>query len=109
MRKAAVRYGKRTAARIRAIRRKAADWKRRARRALTLALVTAGMAAAPSLAQAQLGQTAMAPTGGIINRAAAGFQGLNENGPGWLYYGINAADRGLGYYGGYMTLGGFIP
>ena len=109
MRKAAVRYGKRTAARIRAIRRKAADWKRRARRALTLALVTAGMAAAPELTHAQTGQSAMAPTGGLVNQALTAFRGANENGPGWLYYGINAADRGLGYNGGYMTLGGFIP
>ena len=109
MRTAAVRYGKRTAARIRAIRRKAAEWKRLARRALTLAMVTAGLAAAPSPANAQMGQMGMAPTGGIVNRAVAGVQGLNENGPGWLYYGLNAADRGLGYNGGYMTLGGFIP
>jgi hypothetical protein len=56
-----------------------------------------------------MGQTAMTPTGGIANRAVQGFQNLNENGPGWLYYGINAADRGLGYQGSYMTLGGFIP
>ncbi len=26
-----------------------------------------------------------------------------------MYYGLNAADRGLGYQGSYMTLGGFIP
>lgn len=109
MSKSAVRYGKRTAARLQAIRRKAAEWKRRARRALTLALVTAGVAAAPSLAEAQMGQMGMAPTGGVLNRAVAGFQGLNQNGPGWMYYGINAADRGLGYNGSYMTLGGFIP
>jgi hypothetical protein len=32
----------------------------------------------------------------------------NSN-PGWLYYGVNGADRGLGYVGSYMTLGGFIP
>jgi hypothetical protein len=51
----------------------------------------------------------MAPAGGLANRAVAGFTGLNENGPGWLYYGVNAADRGLGYNGSYMTLGGFIP
>ena len=56
-----------------------------------------------------MGQTAMPATGGVINRAAAGWQGLNDNGPGWLYYGLNAADRGLGYNGSYMTLGGFIP
>jgi hypothetical protein len=55
------------------------------------------------------GQMGMAPAGGIVNRAVAGFQALDENGPGWLYYGINAADRGLGYNGSYFTLGGFIP
>lgn len=109
MSKSAVRRGKRTSARLQAIRRRAAEWQRRARRALTLALVTAGVAAAPSLAEAQMGQMGMAPTGGIINRAASSFQGLNENGPGWMYYGINAADRGLGYNGSYMTIGGFIP
>jgi hypothetical protein len=99
----------RAASRLKAVVRRAADYRRRARRALTLALVAAGTAAAPSLAFAQMGQTAMAPTGGIVNRAATGFQNLNANGPGWLYYGINAADRGLGYRGSYMTLGGFIP
>jgi hypothetical protein len=101
--------GKRAAARIRAIRRRAAAWRRRARRALTLAAVTAGLAFAPSGAEAQMGQTAMAPSGGLVNRAVQGFQNLDANGPGWLYWGINAADRGLGYNGSYMTLGGFIP
>ncbi|MBM4021957.1 MAG: hypothetical protein FJ284_06920 [Planctomycetes bacterium] len=76
---------------------------------MTLTLVAAGMAAAPSWAEAQMGQMGMAPTGGIVNRAVGSIQGLNVNGPGWLYYGINAADRGLGYNGSYMTLGGFIP
>jgi hypothetical protein len=58
-------------------------------------------------AQAQYGQTAMAPAGGVVNQA---MQGLGTAGlPGWMYYGINAADRGLGYNGSYMTLGGFIP
>ena len=51
----------------------------------------------------------MAPGAGIVNRAVGGLQGLNQNGPGWLYYGVNGADRGLGYNGSYMTLGGFIP
>jgi len=108
-RKAVNRFGKRAAARLRAIRLRAAEWKRRARRAATLALLATGMAAAPSFAEAQTGQMAMAPAGGIVNRAVAGFQGLNLNGPGYLYYGLNAADRGLGYNGSYMTLGGFIP
>jgi hypothetical protein len=103
------RYGKRTAARIRSIRIRAAAWQRQARRAVTLAVISAGAAAAGPLAHAQVGQTAMAPATGVVNRAVAGLQELNQNGPGWLYYGINAADRGLGYNGSYMTLGGFIP
>ncbi len=70
--------------------------------ALTLLLVCAGPAAF-----AQFGQSAMAPGGGVVNQA---MQGLGSAGlPGWMYYGINAADRGLGYNGSYMTLGGFIP
>ncbi len=103
------RYGKRTAARIRSIRSRAATWQRRARRAVTLAVISAGAAAAGPLAHAQVGQTAMAPATGVVNRAVAGLQELNQSGPGWMYYGINAADRGLGYNGSYMTLGGFIP
>ena len=110
MSKKAIRsLGKRASSRLRAIRQRAADWRRRARRAVALAAITGGMAFAPSLAEAQMGQAAMAPAGGIVNRAVNGFQQLNANGPGYLYYGINAADRGLGYNGSYMTLGGFIP
>ena len=103
------RHGKRAAARLRAIRRRAAKWKRRARQAVTLALIAATTAGAPSIANAQMGQMGMAPATGVGNRAAAAFRGLNENGPGVLYYGINAADRGLGYQGSYMTLGGYVP
>jgi hypothetical protein len=103
------RHGKRAAARLRAIRRRAAKWKRRARQAVTLGLIAATTAGAPSIADAQMGQMGMAPATGVGNRAAAAFQGLNENGPGVLYYGINAADRGLGYQGSYMTLGGYVP
>ncbi|MFM9059521.1 MAG: hypothetical protein ACKOSQ_10420 [Planctomycetaceae bacterium] len=106
---AAKRLGKRAAARIRSIRRRAAAWRLRARRALTLATLTAGMSLAPSFAEAQMGQSAMAPTGGLVNRAVQGFKNLDANGPGYLYYGVNAADRGLGYQGSYMTLGGFVP
>jgi hypothetical protein len=72
-------------------------------------VMAAALAWSGGMASAQLGQMSMAPAGGIVNGAVAGFKGLNENGPGWLYYGINAADRGLGYNGSYMTLGGFIP
>jgi len=56
-----------------------------------------------------MGQTAMAPAGGVVGRAIGGVRNLSENGPGVLYYGVNAADRGLGYVGSYMTLGGFVP
>jgi hypothetical protein len=103
------RWSKRSAMRLRGFRDRVSRWQARARRAATLALVTAGIAATPTLLHAQMGQTAMAPAGGIVNRAVSGFQGLNDNGPGVLYYGINAADRGLGYLGSYMTLGGFVP
>ncbi|MEX0670339.1 MAG: hypothetical protein WD060_07780 [Pirellulales bacterium] len=75
---------------------------------MAVAMIGTGIAAA-SPAWAQMGQAAMAPAGGVVNRAVQGFQGLNENGQGILYYGINAADRGLGYQGSYMTLGGFVP
>jgi hypothetical protein len=56
-----------------------------------------------------MGQAATAPTGGLVNRAVTRLQDLEANGPGWLYYGLNGADRGLGYNGSYMTLGGYIP
>ena len=46
---------------------------------------------------------------GFANRAVGRLADINLNGPGYLYYGVNAADRGLGYIGSYMTLGGFIP
>jgi len=69
----------------------------------------AAVAVACRGADAQMGQMGMAPATGIANRAVAGFAGANQNGPGWLYYGVNGADRGLGYNGSYMTLGGYIP
>jgi hypothetical protein len=75
----------------------------------TILTLIAAIAVAGRYADAQFGQTAMAPAGGVANRAVAGFGDLSENGPGWMYYGVNAADRGLGYNGSYMTLGGFIP
>ena len=77
-----------------------------------MALVAACAADSPSRSLAQMGgmgPAGMAPTGGIFNGAVTRLQNLNANGPGWMYYGINAADRGLGYRGSYMTLGAFIP
>ena len=71
-----------------------------------VAIATLAMA---TQARAQVGQGAMAPAGGLINGGVASLGGIGPNGPGWLYYGVNAADRGLGYNGSYMTLGGFIP
>jgi hypothetical protein len=83
------------------------------RRLVAFLLVGACAADNPSRTLAQvggaMGQGAMAPAGGLVNGAIARFQDLDANGPGWLYYGLNAADRGLGYRGSYMTLGGFIP
>jgi len=79
---------------------------------LAAILVAASLVADPGDAMAQvgqLGQMGMAPVSGVVNRAVGGFQNLNASGPGWLYYGVNAADRGLGYRGSYLTLGGFIP
>jgi hypothetical protein len=111
------RLGKRNRARLRSLVRRANAWKTRVRRAAALSLAAAAMWGGQT-AYAQLGsvstlgqagQMGMAPAGGIVNRAVAGFQALDENGPGWLYYGVNAADRGLGYNGSYFTLGGFIP
>lgn len=46
---------------------------------------------------------------GVVGRATGRLSDINLNGPGYAYYGINGADRGLGYVGSYMTLGGFIP
>jgi len=107
-------FGKRSRTRLRLLRRRAQAWKKRVRQAAALSLAVAamwgGQTAVAQLGQVgQAGQMGMAPAGGIVNRAVAGFQQLDENGPGWLYYGVNAADRGLGYNGSYFTLGGFIP
>jgi hypothetical protein len=46
---------------------------------------------------------------GVANRAVQRIQGVNLNGPGYSYLGVNGADRGLGYIGSYMTAGGFVP
>lgn len=46
---------------------------------------------------------------GLANRAVQRLGSIGDNGPGYTYYGINGADRGLGYVGSYATVGGFIP
>ena len=46
---------------------------------------------------------------GVVNRGLGALGSFNDAGPGFFYYGINGAGRGLGYFGSYMTLGGFIP
>ena len=49
---------------------------------------------------------------GLANRAVqrlGSIGSIGDNGPGYTYYGINGADRGLGYVGSYATVGGFIP
>lgn len=59
---------------------------------------------------AQNAQNAGSPSsGGLVNQMGVSLQRLEQNGPGLFYYGVNGADRGLGYQGSYMTVGGFIP
>jgi hypothetical protein len=116
---AVTRTGKKRAfARQRAIKRRAAAFRRGARKLFTSLLIAAFMVDGPTVSHAQMGggmvggvtgQGAMAPVGGLVNNGIARFRELEANGPGWMYWGINAADRGLGYLGSYMTVGGFIP
>ncbi len=109
MKKTANRPGSRELAKQKTLRRKATAWRRKAWKGLAGTLLAAGALGFAGDAHAQMGQTAMAPAGGVVNRAVGAFSDLNQYGPGYLYYGINAADRGLGYNGSYMTLGGYIP
>ena len=62
----------------------------------------------PAVAVGQLGQAPM-QNDGLVDRAAQGLGTLNAGGAGRMYYGVNGADRGLGYRGSYMTLGGYFP
>ena len=62
----------------------------------------------PAVAVGQLGQAPM-QNDGLVDRAAQGIGTLNAGGAGRMYYGVNGADRGLGYRGSYMTLGGYFP
>jgi hypothetical protein len=72
-----------------------------------LALAVLSVAGLRQAAWAQVGQSALGPPTGLVGNSL-GRLALGD-GPGWFYYGLNAADRGLGYNGSYMTLGGFIP
>ncbi len=63
----------------------------------------------PAFAMAQVGQAPMTSSDGLVNRAIQGIGTLNPGGAGRMYYGVNGADRGLGYRGSYMTLGGYFP
>jgi len=99
----------RIAARLRALRCRTVAWRRAARRAAAVACVAGSLLGSATEAVAQMGQAAMAPAAGLVNNGLQRFQNLSENGPGWMYWGVNAADRGLGYVGSYMTLGGFVP
>ena len=78
-----------------------------------MALIGAMTAQAPMSAYAQFGQAPMGqPQGlanGVVNNGLSRLAEINNAGPGFLYYGVNGADRGLGYIGSYMTVGGFIP
>ena len=62
----------------------------------------------PGIAVCQMGQAPM-QNDGLVNSAARGIGNLNAGGAGRMYYGVNGADRGLGYRGSYMTLGGYFP
>ena len=85
----------------------------RVRHVVTLALIGTLCFQVPARSFAQVGQTSMSqPSGvanGVVNRGLGALGSFNDAGPGFFYYGINGAGRGLGYFGSYMTLGGFIP
>ena len=85
----------------------------RLRRSATLAVVGASLLVNAPHSYAQLGAAPMGQaqglSNGVVNRGVAQLGAINNSGPGFLYYGVNGAGRGLGYIGSYMTLGGFIP
>ena len=97
------------ARRLRGLKHQLAGLQRAARRAAVAGCIAASTLGISSAVFGQLGQTPMAASGGIANRAVQGLRGFSFNNQGRLYYGINAADRGLGYRGSYMTLGGYFP
>jgi hypothetical protein len=76
------------------------------RRGLGIACACAGLSGVfPDIAWAQGSLAGPSSATGLLSPIVTGAGDRS----GWLYYGINAADRGLGYQGSYMTLGGFIP
>ena len=76
---------------------------------LRTALILLGMLVACGFASGSASAQLVGAGDGVANRAVGRLAEINANGPGYLYYGLNGADRGLGYIGSYMTLGGFIP
>ena len=103
----------RSAVRLRALKQRAIAWGNFSRRVVAMGLICALCMQTPMQSFAQVGQTAMSqPVGvanGVVNRGLGALGNLNDAGPGFFYYGVNGAGRGLGYFGSYMTLGGFIP
>ena len=85
----------------------------RLKRSATLAVVSASLLLNHQVGHAQFGAMPMNQSqgvaNGVANRGLSQLGSLNDAGPGFLYYGVNGAGRGLGYFGSYMTLGGFIP
>lgn len=47
--------------------------------------------------------------GGVVGSAIQRLDVLGDTTPGLFYYGVTGADRGLGYDGSFMSLGGFVP
>ncbi len=47
--------------------------------------------------------------GGLVGSVAQRLDLFDDTTPGLFYYGATGADRGLGFDGSFMTLGGFIP
>ena len=109
MKKPLQRFTGQAARRLRGLKHRLAGLQRAARRAAVAGCIAASTLGISSAVFGQLGQTPMAASGGLANRAVQGLRGFSFNNQGRLYYGINAADRGLGYRGSYMTLGGYFP
>lgn len=68
-------------------------------------LVVALLASGVGLGRA----AAQEPPGGVVGSVVQRLDILGDTTPGLFYYGMTGADRGLGYDGSFMSLGGFIP